>query len=110
MAVALNVFRTVAEDVTITPTVVYTSPTGVSAIILMAQVANITNTAGFFTFSHYDGTTETPLVKDFAVGGNDATSATTGKLVLEQGESIIIYANTNNKFKITLSILESANE
>lgn len=110
MAIALNVFKTVTTNITTTPTVIYTTPNGVSAIILMAQVANVTTEPGFYTFAHWNGTTATELVKDFAVAGNDAVSATTGKLVLEQGQSIRVSATSNNKFKITLSILESANE
>jgi len=110
MAIALNTFKTVTEAVTNTSAVVYTAPVGVSSIILMAQIANITETAGQVTFIHDDGTKTTELIKDYSIPGRDAASALTGKLVLESGHKIRIFANENNKFKLTLSILESANE
>jgi hypothetical protein len=111
MAGELNIFRTVTADVTSGGGVVYTAPTDYTGIILMAQLANVTSTTGTFTFSHEDvaGTTITELAKDFAVPGNDSVSATTGKLVLEEGQKVRVSASANNKFKLVLSILESAN-
>ena len=106
---ALNVFKTVAAEITTTPTVIYTAPSDKSSIILMAQVANITSTAGTVTFAHVNGSTETELLKDFGIPGNDAAAATTGKLVLEQGHSVKVSGSANNKFKVTLSILETSN-
>jgi hypothetical protein len=110
MAVALNVFRTVTKEVTDTSTVIYTAPPAVSSIILMAQIANVTSSAGDVTFIYDNGVDLNELVKEYEIPGKDAASALTGKLVLESGHKIRIFANENNKFKITLSILESANE
>jgi hypothetical protein len=110
MAIALNTFRTVTASVTNSSTVIYTAPAGVSSIILMAQISNITDTSGEVTFIHDDGTKITELIKDYGIPGKDASSALTGKLVLESGQKIRIFANSNNKFKVVLSILESANE
>jgi hypothetical protein len=110
MAIALNTFTTVTAEITNTSSVIYTAPAGVSSIILMAQISNITNSSGEITFIYDDGITLTELLKQFSIPGNDAASALTGKLVLESGHKIRVFANENNKFKITLSILESANE
>lgn len=110
MAIALNTFKTVTAEITTTPTTIYAAPAGVSSIILMAQIANITSTSGSVTFTHESGSTLTELIKDYEIPGKDAASAITGKLVLETGNSIKVSANANSKFKITLSILESANE
>jgi hypothetical protein len=110
MAIALNTFKTVTKVVTDTSTVIYTAPVGVSSIVLMAQIANITHSSGNITFIHDDGVNLTELIKEYEIPGKDAASAITGKLVLESGNKIRIFANENNKFKITLSILESANE
>lgn len=109
MAYALNVFRTVTASITTTPTDVYTAPDGYSAIILMAQVTNVTTTTAEVTVAHKSGTTVTELIKDFEISGNDAAAATTGKLVVETGHSIRASAGTNGSLKLTLSILESAN-
>jgi hypothetical protein len=110
MAIALNTFKTVTEVVTDTSTVIYTAPAGVSSIILMAQISNITHSPGDVTFIHDDGTKQTELIKEYEIPGRDAASALTGKLVLEAGHKLRVFANEDDKFKVTLSILESANE
>ena len=109
MAIALNIFKTVTFNVTTASQIVYTAPTLYSGIILMAQITNITNTSGSVTFSTLVGSTETELLKDFGIPGNDAASGVVGKLVLESGSSIKISGSANGKFKITLSVLESFN-
>lgn len=108
--VPLNAFKTVTATLTTSMTDVYTAPVGVSSIILTAQIANITTTAGSATFAHVAGSTVTELIKDYEIPAKDAASATTGKLVLESGQKIRVAADQNNKMKLTLSILESANE
>ena len=111
MATPLNVFKTVTADVTNVNETVYTAPPGNTGIVLMAQVSNITETSGTFTFYHFKSATntQTELVKEFLMPGNDATSPVTGKLIIESGDSIKIVASDNDKFKLTLSILESLN-
>lgn len=111
MTSVLNRFKTVTIAVADNNQTVYTAPAGYTGIILMAHVANITTSAGTVTFSHYDtsATTETELVKNYPIPGNDAASMITGKLILEDGDSIKVVANANNTMKLTLSILESLN-
>ena len=111
MALALNVFKTKTAEITTSSVSIYTAPAGKSAIILMAQITNITNTTGTVTISHYYSGTSitTELLKNFSIPGNDAASAVTGKLVLEEGHELFVSASANSKFKITLSILESVN-
>lgn len=106
---ALNVFKTVTSELTTSSTTIYTAPAGKSSIILMAQISNITSSSQTATFLHVNGTTETELIKNFGIPGNDAASATTGKLVLEEGNSIKVSASANNSLKIVLSILETSN-
>ena len=109
MASVLNKFRTVTAEITNGIQTVYTAPTGYTGIILMAHVANVSATEEIVTFSHYDSSAalETELAKDYPIPGNDAASMTTGKLILEDGDSIRVVAGSNNKMKLTLSILES---
>jgi len=111
MATPLNVFKTVTAQVTTAEETIYTAPTGNTGIILMAQVANITNTSGEVTFMHFNSATNTntELLKGFTIPGNDATSVITGKLILEEGDSVKVFASEIDKFKITLSLLESLN-
>lgn len=106
---ALNVFKTVTAQLTTTPTIIYTAPVTKSSIVLMAQISNVTTSSANATFIHVNGATETELVKNFGIPGNDAASATTGKLVLEEGHSIKVSANVNSALKIVLSILETSN-
>lgn len=110
MATALNVFKTVRHTVTTTNSTIYTAPSGYTGIVLMAQIANISSSTATVTLSTFDGLTQTELLKDFEVPANDAAAGITGKLILETGQSIRIQAGANNQLKITLSVLESANE
>lgn len=122
----LNVFKTkTALLTTATTTHVYTAPVGVTAIILMANAANVDliNTH-LVTFSHYrnlvvladtqgnggqQGNTITEQVLGFPIPNNNAASLLSGKMIIESLDSIIAYADTENSVKLTLSILETAN-
>ena len=112
MATPLNVFKTVTYDVTALNTTVYTAPTGFTGIVLMAQCANVgTSSTETITFTHFDSgtSTETELVKDFIVPEADAASLLTGKLIIQDGNSVKAVASAGSTFKLTLSILESLN-
>jgi hypothetical protein len=108
--IPLNSFKTVTAVLTESLTDIYTAPANVTAIILMAQIANISENPVPATFVHNAGPVNTELIRDYLIPGNDAASATTGKLVLQTGQKIRAFAGENNKLKLTLSILESANE
>lgn len=107
----INVFKTHTANITTADEVVYTTPENNTGIVLMAQVANITSSETTVTFSHHDATanTTTELVKDFSIPGNDAAGVITGKLVVQEGNSLRASASANDALKITLSILESLN-
>jgi hypothetical protein len=123
--IPLNTFKTkTAVLTTSTTATVYVAPIGVTSIVLMAQVANITTATHTVTFSHYrnlpvlpdfqgngaqSGDTYTELVKGFGVPGSDSASMTTGKMIIESLDSIRAYASAEGALKITLSILETAN-
>ena len=106
---ALNIFKTETEVLTTGGATIYTAPADYSAIILLAQISNVTGNVVNATFSVYDGVTTTELIKDFGIPGNDAASATVGKLVLETGKSIVASASANSSLKLVLSVLESKN-
>lgn len=106
---ALNVFKTVTASLTTANSTVYTAPASYTGIILMAQITNITSSTGTVTMTHFDGTTETELLKNFGIPGNDSVSGLTGKLVLQTGNSIKLVASANSTFKLVLSIVESLN-
>jgi hypothetical protein len=108
--IPLNSFKTVTAVLTTDLVDVYTAPPGVSSIVLMAQIANIGEEVATTTFIHNNNFVNTELIRDYAIPPNDASSALTGKLVLETGQKIRASGSINNQLKLTLSILESANE
>ncbi len=123
--IPLNTFKTKTAILTdVSTATVYVTPIGVTSIVLMAQVTNISTTTQFVTFSHYrnlpvlpdsqgngaqPADTVTELVKDFAVPSGDAAAMTTGKLIVESLDSVRCSVTNSGTCKITLSILETAN-
>lgn len=123
--IPLNKFKTqTAVLTTNTTATVYTAPIGVTSIILMAQVSNVSTQTQYVTFVHSRnrrvppdarGNNEQPagalteLVKNFAIPSNDAASLITGKMILETVDSVQCYATTSGTCKLTLSVLETAN-
>ncbi len=106
----LNTFRTITRSLTDSVQTLYTCPTGVTGIVLMAQVSNIDPTrTGRVTFTHVRQRTETELVKNCPVPIEDARSVLTGRLVLEEGDRITIIADITGALKIVMSVVESAN-
>lgn len=107
MASPLNTFKSVAANITTVATDIYTCPAETTAIILLAQATNIhaTNDGNITFYSSLNGNTE--LAKDFTIPVGDAAALLSGKLVVEAGNSIGVYANANSVLKLTLSILET---
>ena len=123
----LNTFKTktaVLGTTTGTAATVYTAPIGVTAIILMAQIANLTTSTANVSFIHYRNrpvlqdaqgnggqaaNTESPLVKDFQIPSNDAGVPLSGKMIIESLDSVRAYADTPNALQLILSVLETAN-
>jgi hypothetical protein len=124
--IPLNTFKTKTAILGSNSTsTVYTAPVGVTSIVLMAQVANLSTGTQTLNFVHHRnrpvladaqgngaqaGNVDSPLVKDFQVPANDAASVLTGKLIIESLDSIRAYSGTTGTLQLTLSILESANE
>jgi len=122
----LNVFKTKTAILTTSSNaIVYTAPVGVTAIILMANAANVDLVdTRLVTFAHYrnlpvlpdtqgnggqPGNIITEQVLQFAIPPNDAGSLLSGKLIIENLDSIIAYSDAPGAIKLTLSILETAN-
>ena len=126
--IPLNTFKTKTSIVGITTgttATVYTAPVGTTAIILMAQIANIGTSTELISFIHHrnrpipadaqgngrqERDIDTFLVKDFAVPGNDAAVPLGGKMIIEELDSVRCYGSNSSTLQLTLSILESANQ
>lgn len=132
MATPLNAFKTkvwtLRDSAATQGKLVYSTPPGVTAIILMAQISNVDSAdrTTQFSFIHKDVGTgqETPLVQKFPVRKNDAVSPLTGKLIIQEGNQLLTYVHKINtrsdaggigtndaddSLKLTLSLLESLN-
>lgn len=109
MASQVNTFKTVTANITTANTTVYTAPFGVTSIILMAQVANVTQNNHNVSFTHIAETNKTELLKNYAVLKNDAVGLLTGKLIVQQNNSVEIAGSSNNSLKLTMSVLETTN-
>jgi hypothetical protein len=114
----LNTFKTIPAPVTEKVANLYTCPIGVTAIVLLAQVSNISSTISYVTFNHFRLGTATSLAKSIPIPGNDALAVLTGRLVLQSGDSIQVNQEkapgetsvTNpNSLQIVVSLVESAN-
>lgn len=114
--VALNTFKTIRKNLTTSSVGIYTCPTGVATIILLAQVTNVSvgKTTATVTAVH-SRSSESPADFNFA---NEATVppddslnlVPDGRLALETGDVIKIQASANNHLNIVLSILETAKQ
>tara|TARA_A100001011_G_C13849758_1_gene650403 strand:- start:257 stop:589 length:333 start_codon:yes stop_codon:yes gene_type:complete len=106
---ALNKFQTVTFQITTAEQTVYTAPTGYTAIVLYAHIANFGTQDSTVTMKHKRSSTETEIIKGANVPTAEAFVPMSGKLVLETSDSIRISSQRNNTLKIIVSILETAN-
>lgn len=118
MAVPLNTFKTTTSVIPEGPIigdsdVIYVVPSGITAIVLMAQVANLDSAEHTVTFSHYDRdeALNTELVKDYPIYPKDAAGLITGKLIVEETNRVRCSASpgSGSNMKLVLSYLESLN-
>ena len=109
MALALNVFQTIKAVVSTSPTVVYTAPVGYTGVVLLAQVANIGATSEDVTLTHRRSSTDTEMLKEFPISGNDTANLLAGKLVLESGDKLVLSGSDASNLKFIGSILETLN-
>ena len=124
--IPLNTFKTKTSVIgNNTSGTVYVAPVGVTSIILMAQITNISTGTQSVNFIHHrnipvladaqgngaqPGNVDSFLVKDFGIPAQDAASVLTGKLIIESLDSVRCYTSNTGTLQLTLSILETANE
>lgn len=114
-AVALNTFKTIRKNITTSTVGIYTCPVGVSAIVLLAQVTNLTsNTTSQVTAIHSrpsDSPTDFKFANASYVPANDSINLVPdGRLVLETNDIIKVQASGNSELNIVLSVLETAKQ
>jgi hypothetical protein len=107
MASNLNQFKTTTYVFTTSNSTIYTAPAGKTTILLNAQCVNVTNTSATVTFLHERSGVETELVDELTIPAHDAAPLTTGKVVLQSGDSVKGLASVGTTLKLTLSYLET---
>ena len=116
--VPLNKFRTFPITLGAEPRqVIYTCPPEVAAVVLFAQVANVTDTSTlanpddgieeFTPFFVRDGVFTELLYKAQVYPHDAARTIVGGRLILVPGDQLAITASSSN-LKINLSVLETA--
>lgn len=114
MATTLNVFASRHAELTTTEQVVYTAPSGYTSVILLAQAANVITSGASVTLLVRDNSgasaVDTELADEFVLAPHDSAGLLTGKLVLEEGNSLVALSDTNSAVKLSLSMLETLNE
>lgn len=108
---ANNTFKSITSVITTVNEIIYTAPPGVTTIVINAQIANTSDDAVLASFSYYDSINarEVSLIERFRIAGNDSYSAITGRLVVNENDSIKATADTDAPLRLTLSILETEN-
>jgi hypothetical protein len=109
MALALNVFKTVTSVVGVASTAIYTAPVGYTGVVLLAQVTNIGSTSQDVSFTHRRSSTDTEILKQFPISGNDTANLLAGKLVLESGDRLVLSGSNATDLKFIASVLETLN-
>lgn len=107
--VPLNTFKTLTANVTTSAQAVYTTPAGVSTVVLLAQFANLSGNTGNVTMYHTRSGVDIEIAKQFDIPTKDAGTLLSGRLILESSDSIKVQAGSNNVFKFVFSYLETAN-
>ena len=105
MALPLNVFKTIANDVPAADTEVYEAPIGYNTIVLLAQACNTAAGPENVTFSHRRGATSVPVVWNYEVPTSE-TLVMVQRLVLETGDKLVI-SGTSTDLKYVISLLET---
>jgi hypothetical protein len=111
--IPLNTFKTTTFDILISEENVYTTPAGVTTVVLLAQVANISEDTVYVTANHVRGSQKTTIIKESGIPVHDSISLLTGKLILQTGDTFSIQATngtSDNTCQLLLSYLETANQ
>lgn len=108
-AAAVNNFRTITQVVGITTSEVYEAPIGYTGVVLLAQVTNTTNQTETISFAYREESSDTDIIRNLAIPGNDTANLLSGKLVVETGDKVTTIGSTSTGLKFIMSILETSN-
>lgn len=113
MALALNVFQTIAKVVSDLEEEIYIAPVGYTGVVLLAQVTNIGTESRDVTLVHRRNVSgadvDIQMLKQYPIPASDTLNMLSGKLVLESGDKIVIYGSDSTDIQTVISILETLN-
>jgi len=104
-----NTFKNARALIQTTTTDVYTVTSGVTAIVIGCQIANVSAASEEVSVWWTDSSNAdaiTRLVEDVVVPAKASLAPIAGKLVLEAGDKIRATGQTNDDAEITVSVLE----
>lgn len=111
--VPLNEFKLVALELASGSNTIYSqTQKNVSAIVLSAQIANITTTDKKVSVIVTVSGSSTPItvLKDYTIPPNEALNPFTGKVVLQRYDGLYFVASQSSSLHAVLSVLENAND
>jgi hypothetical protein len=92
------------------PTTAYSSPGGTKSILIGGTFSNLTNNNVNITVEVVTGVTSTTIANDIPVPtGSSFVISDAGKTVLESGDFVNVYCDTENAIDVTLGILQGVN-
>jgi hypothetical protein len=109
---ANNAFKAVNTVITSVNEIIYTTPPNLTTIVINAQLVNTGIDDVVCTFSYFNSLTgkEINLIRDFRIRGNQSQSATVGRLVVNENDSIKVRAvgsTPESTVRLSLSLLET---
>jgi hypothetical protein len=109
MALALNLFKTVATTVQSIPTINYTAPVGYSGVVLLSQVTNVGDDTHFLSVWHRRSTVDIQMLKNYPIPSGETLNLFTGKLILESGDNLLVQGTNSSELNLIISVLETLN-
>ena len=106
--IPLNTFKLVTLALSAGTTTIYTTPSGVTGIILSSQISNKSNTIQILSVDiRRSNDTQVTLLYNAKIPAGDALNPLTGKLVLESGDTLT-FTSSISASDAVLSVLENA--
>lgn len=109
MATAINVFKTYTANLTTSSSTVYTTPTGYTSIVLLAQISNISESTISVTSDFIRSSVPTNIIKNGLIPKHDAMNIIGGKLILQTGDVLKANASVSGASQMVVSVIESVN-
>lgn len=118
MAIApLNEFKSLCFDLTTTPQDVLVVPVSVATIVLDSRIINITGTDGIPPLKGHATVTLTKgedpnpdviVVPNMEIPSNDALIFISGKFVMQEGDTLSVFADVDGTLQLLISYLETS--